>query len=95
MVGGVTMEQASGLDILSLIAALATFGATAFIIADGKGKEPMNWALFAIALAVVAFPVLLMTKNIRQPRVPYAAKATAVFAVGLCIQLVIAIAQIT
>lgn len=89
------MEPESGYELISVIVALATFGVTAFIIADGKGKNPATWAFFAVALAIIAFPVLLITTNEREPKVPYVAKAIAAFAIGLCIQLMIVIAQIS
>jgi hypothetical protein len=81
------MEGNAALQLFNIPTVVVTLGVTAFIIADGKGRDPVAWVFFAVTLAIIAFPALLLVKNERAVRVPYAMKAIAAFSIGVCIYL--------
>ena len=68
---------------------LSDHGAIAYVIADGKGKDPVSWVIFSLFIAIFALPVLMIRKNTRVDRKPYVAKGLAIFALGVAIQVAI------
>lgn len=82
-------------DIASFVGGLIALGSLGYVIASGKGKNPVPW-MFGVALfAIVILPVLVITGSDNGQTRPYSLKVALVVISWIAFELALIVVQST